>query len=265
MTREQTAALLALIAVCDRRSVGVPEIAAWHQLLGEVDYDDACEAVRRHFRGSRDYLMPVHVVDGAAEIDRERRRIARLDAGQRAQAIEAAAVRRDRTGDVGTALARLGDAATIPAGLPSRFEPDPDRDGRIADGVAAARAALPAESPSDGAHRRALARSRSEHGKPMRDRQPRRTPPGSPVTLPEPATPEVADLAKHYLRAGWPPGDVSDRLGVNRAWCDRQARRLAPMGPVGWCGLCTFDGRMRKPGSGEVAVPCPDCHPGERP
>ena len=64
MNVQQTAQLLALIATVDNRQVDRATIAAWHDLVGHLDYAEACEAVREHRRNSTEYLVPAHVVRG---------------------------------------------------------------------------------------------------------------------------------------------------------------------------------------------------------
>lgn len=68
----ETAKVLTLIAVVDRRAVDEVTIAAWHDLIGHLPFDDACEAVRRHRRTSTEYLLPAHVVAGVRDLRRGR-------------------------------------------------------------------------------------------------------------------------------------------------------------------------------------------------
>ncbi|MDG4796198.1 hypothetical protein [Micromonospora sp. WMMD1082] len=87
MTPPQVAAILALAAARDRRTVGEVDVRAWHEDIGDLDFDDARNAVSRHFRESTEYLMPVHVRRIATELRRQRRE---LEAEQeRRKAIEA--------------------------------------------------------------------------------------------------------------------------------------------------------------------------------
>lgn len=147
-----------------------------------------------------------------------------------------------------------------PMDLPGRFEDDPDRDSRLSEGIAAGRAVLPPETETERIRRVALARARGEHGKPMRPERRRKATDRKPRDL-EPVNDEIASLAVRYLRDGYTAADVATRLGIARAWCEKTARRLGNPSPVGWCGLCTFEGRMRKPDANSEPVPCPECHP----
>lgn len=75
MNVQQTAALLALIAVVDRRHIDDPVVLHWHDLVADINFDDACEAVREHRRTSTEYLVPAHVRVGVGRL-----RARRLDA-----------------------------------------------------------------------------------------------------------------------------------------------------------------------------------------
>ncbi|AYF29295.1 hypothetical protein CSH63_17850 [Micromonospora tulbaghiae] len=84
MNRSQVAAILALAAARDRRTVGEVDVRAWHEDIGDLDFDDARQAISAHFRQSTEYLMPVHVRRLATEIRRERHRVERETEQQRA-------------------------------------------------------------------------------------------------------------------------------------------------------------------------------------
>lgn len=68
MNIAETAKVLTLIQLVDRRHVDETTIAAWHDLIGDLDFTDACEAVRAHRRASTDYLLPAHVRAGVRVI-----------------------------------------------------------------------------------------------------------------------------------------------------------------------------------------------------
>lgn len=72
MNIAETAKVLTLAAAVDRRLVDEVTIAAWHDLIGHLDFTDACEAVRVHRRRSAEYLLPAHVVAGVRDIRRAR-------------------------------------------------------------------------------------------------------------------------------------------------------------------------------------------------
>lgn len=73
MTKEEIAKLLAVASELDPRvTVTVPKVEAWFSILGDVDAALAWEAARSHYRQSDAVLMPVHIVEGVAELRRER-------------------------------------------------------------------------------------------------------------------------------------------------------------------------------------------------
>lgn len=62
MTPEQVVDLLTLIAARDRRTIGKTDVTVWAFDIGDLDYDDACQAVADHFREQPDtWLMAGHV------------------------------------------------------------------------------------------------------------------------------------------------------------------------------------------------------------
>lgn len=103
MTPSEVARVLAKASAFDQRTVGAADVAAWHEILHRVELADALDAVRDHYTGSTDRLMPADVV-----------RLARLSRDERR--------RRQR---VSAVLA-----------LPSRFEADQERDERLERGLA---------------------------------------------------------------------------------------------------------------------------------
>ena len=76
MTKTEIAQLLTLAASYDNRKLGPEHVEAWALLLADLDYEDAVEALKNHYRTSDKWMMPAHVVQGvkALEADRERRR-----------------------------------------------------------------------------------------------------------------------------------------------------------------------------------------------
>lgn len=151
MNLAETSDLLAFIARCDNRRVDDSTVVAWHSIVGEVPLADALASARAHFRTSDVYLMPVHVVSGANEIDRDRRRQARelREAHERLE-LEAAP-RTDRSREIAAGIREM-----LPAGNPDALrraewleadkrrerlasaEPNPDYDPTVAIGTAAA-------------------------------------------------------------------------------------------------------------------------------
>lgn len=104
------ARVLAKCNLLDRRfgEPSVEEAAAWYEVLHDLDGDDALAAVTRHYRVSRDQIMPADIRRHVAEIQAERRR----------------------------------RQPSPYCALPSRFENDPERKIRIAHGTATLRQVL---------------------------------------------------------------------------------------------------------------------------
>lgn len=74
MKPSEATVLLTAIARTDQRTVAESTARSWADLMTEADVPlkDAIEAVRHHFGTSRDYLMPIHIIDHVREIRRER-------------------------------------------------------------------------------------------------------------------------------------------------------------------------------------------------
>lgn len=68
MNIQETNALLTRIQVIDNRQIGDSTVLAWHELVEDLDYRMAVEAVRLHFRESTAYLVPAHVRAGVERI-----------------------------------------------------------------------------------------------------------------------------------------------------------------------------------------------------
>lgn len=60
--------LLAKIQAHDNRNVDKATIAAWHEVVSDLDFEDAMTAVADHRRQSAEYLLPVHVREGVRRI-----------------------------------------------------------------------------------------------------------------------------------------------------------------------------------------------------
>lgn len=61
MNLRETGALVGLIAIGDNRQVDDAVVRHWHDLVGDLDFEDACDAVKAHRRESRTWLLPVDV------------------------------------------------------------------------------------------------------------------------------------------------------------------------------------------------------------
>jgi hypothetical protein len=61
VTTDEIIDLLTLLAAYDRRTIGEGDVNAWMLAAGDLPYDDARHAVARHYRQSREWLMPADV------------------------------------------------------------------------------------------------------------------------------------------------------------------------------------------------------------
>ena len=198
MTPGDTARVLAKAAAFDQRTIGAADAAAWHEVIGDLDYADALAAVGRHYTASVDRLKPAHIRQLVRELRDER------DRQQRSEVLA----------------------------LPGKHEDDTDRAERIARGMALVRPLLnaitnrtaPMLVDADPIRERALLRARREHGRPERPPEKPRTHKRSDYA--DPGTDEIAALATRYLIDGYPPGDVSERFAISRGWCEHVARRI---------------------------------------
>lgn len=75
MNPGEVARLLAACAMYDFRTVEKADGLAWHHVIGDLDFEDAMEAVRLHYQQSTDRMMPAHVRSGVKAIRDERDRL----------------------------------------------------------------------------------------------------------------------------------------------------------------------------------------------
>jgi hypothetical protein len=67
MNIEETAKVLAKIRLIDNRTVGEGVVLAWHDVIGELDFEDAIAAVDECRRYLKTYLLRAHVIEEAAD------------------------------------------------------------------------------------------------------------------------------------------------------------------------------------------------------
>ncbi|MCT2042633.1 hypothetical protein M3D15_04695 [Pseudoclavibacter alba] len=75
MNQTEVGKILTYVSAVDNRKLTKESVLAWHQIIGDLVFEDAMEAVVRHFKESAGWLMPVHVVDGVKRIHYERSRV----------------------------------------------------------------------------------------------------------------------------------------------------------------------------------------------
>lgn len=64
--------ILSFISLLDNRQVSDEAIMVWHELLKDIEFEDAKIAVTNHFKDSTDYIRPAHIIQGARIIRMER-------------------------------------------------------------------------------------------------------------------------------------------------------------------------------------------------
>lgn len=193
--------LLAMAAARDNRKRNDAMALAWFQDLGDLAFDIALEAMNRHYRTSADYLMPVHIRQHAADINRERRKAAR-------EHREAIAAERER--------------------LAIEAAPRTDRSRELAVMI---RETVAKVATPDAAHERALLVARSMKGRPeIPSKVKNRTRPKKFEYGP-PKDEAVAALARQYLADGHDPNQLSERLAISRKWLRRAVADRASLPP----------------------------------
>lgn len=108
MDKSDVVLLLAFAGTYDYRKVGDADIEAWFLAVGDLDFQDAKQAIVAHYRNSAERMMPFHLRQGVKAIKDERRRVEKVAARE----------------------------------LPSRYENDLGREMSAAQGAATAREVL---------------------------------------------------------------------------------------------------------------------------
>ncbi len=68
MTPGDATRVLTLAASYDQRTIGEADALAWAKALGDINQDDACDAVTEHYRNETRRLMPADVLAGVRRI-----------------------------------------------------------------------------------------------------------------------------------------------------------------------------------------------------
>jgi hypothetical protein len=71
---KETGMVLAFVSLIDNRAVSEESILAWHELLKEVEFEDAKDAVTDHFKTSTEYIRPAHIIQGARMVKMDRKK-----------------------------------------------------------------------------------------------------------------------------------------------------------------------------------------------
>jgi len=73
VNRTEVAQLLTLASLIDSRIVSVETVAAWHDVIGDLEYDFAYDAMVRARRDAKvKYLEPRHIVENVFWVEMER-------------------------------------------------------------------------------------------------------------------------------------------------------------------------------------------------
>jgi len=124
VTPDQMVDVLTVAASFDRRTVGHADVLAWHAAVGDLDAEDARDAVIAHYARSTDWLMPAHVRSHVARIRGDRLTAAgSLEAGMLEDGIDpddptwTAELRARRE----ASMARHPSRVQLPSGRPFRL------------------------------------------------------------------------------------------------------------------------------------------------
>ena len=85
MNLPETARLLSKAALIDSRTFDQHTVAAWQEVLADVDYRLALDALTLHRRESTEWVTPAHIIAGVRKV-----KAARSAQARRAAAIESA-------------------------------------------------------------------------------------------------------------------------------------------------------------------------------
>jgi hypothetical protein len=72
VNRQDTALLLGMCAAYDQRTIGDADALAWHEILSDLDFDDAKLAVVAHYRTETRRVMPADIRAAVKKIRAER-------------------------------------------------------------------------------------------------------------------------------------------------------------------------------------------------
>lgn len=72
MNRNEVADVLSAISAYDRRTIGDPDVIAWHAAIGDLPKDLALDAVVIHHKTSSEFMKPSHLNTLARDIRQDR-------------------------------------------------------------------------------------------------------------------------------------------------------------------------------------------------
>jgi hypothetical protein len=103
VNRDDAVKLLAIASAFDNRKPNEAQAIAWAEVLDGLDPRDCVEAIKGHYKESKEYLMPAHVV--------ARARMAMLDRRERQQVEEHLAIMAQPVNPDGMKMLEAGIAA----------------------------------------------------------------------------------------------------------------------------------------------------------
>ena len=74
MNIQETGLLLGKIALVENREATNETIRAWQEILANVAFEDALEALTNHYRNSTEPVKPAHIIRGARDVKDERKK-----------------------------------------------------------------------------------------------------------------------------------------------------------------------------------------------
>lgn len=74
MDIRETGLLLAKIALVENRQATNETILAWQEILSDISFEDAKEALLKHYRNSTEACKPAHIIKGAREVKDEKKK-----------------------------------------------------------------------------------------------------------------------------------------------------------------------------------------------
>lgn len=237
LTIEQVGDLLATAAAFDSRTVGKADLMAWAKAIGDLDYDDASQAIIDHYTESTDWLKPAHVRNRVKNI--RRARLANADRMLPAADPDA----KDYSAKFKVHLKELADGRQVGVALTagSRRLSGPTAEYMAARGAdyVRRRSALAVICPAVGCER--------QPGKPCREIGRRRE-------IPE---------GYHQVRLQLAMRTIAGHNTVEGI--EDQGANCSPVSTTPWCGACHDETRtltrLTADGQGLERHPCPTCGP----
>lgn len=220
MNRAQVAELLAYVAAFDRRTIGDADVLAWHEVLGDLDPDDAHTTARAWYTANHGMIAPADIRAGVRSIRVERIQRAQVNPPDGLDPDNPAAYQRWML----AALRATADGRSVPERTGLAAHPVAELVATVAEARSLPgrrRAPTPSRDAADTSRR--LGRQQREHRRPVVDGRTdrERADAGRPVTVCHRCACDITPPD------GWDPTDP----GSPAVFCGRcQAERRAAGG-----------------------------------